>query len=337
MISEKIKLLESFKQNQFSKLIEKINSKILATLKSGHFNPRLAPYLEKMNKDGVPFTDFDLDPENISQIKKLINALYHARLAFLDLENIDIRNYKRTLPDLKLLYSNTIHQAYQAGYLITNLDVDLQEMFKEEIDLILPVIGQLQAFAGEHQECTKRLAESWKDFPISYKAGEVTGIALEQMQPRTGDWDYQFLTQFSAVLPGYIEKLTQYIQQYSSQIKEKEPTLNNEKLEELQNASLKLLNDLEHLKGNDFFISLKVLKYIHIIRNIITLATSSVEQMGHFSDSSQDVIRDNLAQLKYVVLPTLFGLVDKIEDNAMLKPGTLSIPLMEKLNLYTNF
>lgn len=61
MISEKIKLLESFKQNQFSKLIEKINSKILATLKSGHFNPRLAPYLEKMNKDGVPFTDFDLD------------------------------------------------------------------------------------------------------------------------------------------------------------------------------------------------------------------------------------------------------------------------------------
>lgn len=132
-------------------------------------------------------------------------------------------------------------------------------------------------------------------------------------------------------------KLTQYIQQYSSQIKEKEPTLNNEKLEELQNASLKLLNDLEHLKGNDFFISLKVLKYIHIIRNIITLATSSVEQMGHFSDSSQDVIRDNLAQLKYVVLPTLFGLVDKIEDNAMLKPGTLSIPLMEKLNLYTNF
>lgn len=331
MISEKIKLLESFKQNQFSKLIEKINSKILATLKSGHFNPRLAPYLEKMNKDGVPFTNFDLDPENISQIKKLINALYHARLAFLDLENIDIGNIKRTIPDLKLLYSNTIHQAYQAGYLITNLDVDLQEMFKEEIDLILPVIGKLQAFAGEHQECTKRLAESWKDFPISYKAGEVTGIALEQMQPRTGDWDYQFLTQFSAVLPGYIEKLTQYIQQYSSQIKEKEPTLNNEKLEELQNASLKLLNDLEHLKGNDFFISLKVLKYIHIIRNIITLATSSVEQMGHFSDSSQDVIRDNLAQLKYVVLPTLFGLVDKIEDNAMLKPGTLSIPLMEKI------
>lgn len=332
MISEYIKLLESFKQNQFSKLIEKIHSKVIETLKSGHFNPRLAPYLEKINKDGVPFTDFDLDPENISQIKKLINALYHARLAFLDLENIDVGKLDRkTYSDLKLLYNNTIHQAYQAGYLITNLDVDLQDMFKEELALLLPVIGQLQAFAHEHSESTMQLAESLKDFPISYKLGEISGIAVEQMQPNPGDWDYKFLTQFSAVLPGYIEQLTQYIQKYSSQIKEKEPTLNNEKLEELQNAALKLLNDLEHLKGNDFFISLKVLKYIHIIRNIITLATSSIEQMGHFSDSSQDVIRDNLAQLKYEVLPTLFGLVDKIEDNAMLKPGTLSIPLMEKI------
>ncbi|KGP62482.1 protein SdhA [Legionella norrlandica] len=331
MISEYIKLLESFKQNQFSKLIEKINSKVIATLKSNHFNPRLAPYLEKINKDGVPFTDFDLDPENISQIKKLINALYHARLAFQDLERVDVKNLSQTYSDLSLLYNNTIHQAYQACYLITNLDVDLQEIFKEELILLLPLVSKLQTFANEHSEDTKQLAESLKDLPLSYKAGEISGIAVEQMRPSTGDWDYQFLTQFSAVLPGYIEQLTQYIRQYSSQIIEKEPTLNNAKTEELQNTALKLLNDLENLKGNDFFVSLKVLNYIHIIRNIITLATSSIEQMGHFSASSQDVIRDNLAQLKYVLLPNLFGLVDKIEDNVMLKPGTLSKPLMEKI------
>ena len=58
---------------------------------------------------------------------------------------------------------------------------------------------------------------------------------------------------------------------------------------------------------------------------------SSLEQMSHLGDSSQDLIRDNLAKLKYDLLPTLFGLVDKIEDNAMLKPGTLSAPLMEKI------
>lgn len=331
MITEYIELIESFKKNQISKLIETINLKIHEALSSPKFNPRIAPFLRNINKEGIPFTDFSLDPDNISQIKKIINALYHARLAFLDLENVDIRNLNRSASDLKLLFSKTIHESYQASYLLTHLDVDIKDMFSEEFALVLPLINKFQTFAANHSAQTKKLAEQFKTFPLSYKVGEITGIALEQMRPHSGDLDYNFLTQFSADLPGYIDKITQYISQYSSQIIEKEQGLNKEKIIELQNAGLKLLNDLEHLKGNSLFLPLKVLKYIHIIRNILTLSMSSLEQMGNLSDSSQDVIRDNLAQLKYFVLPTLFGLVDKIEDNAMLKPGTLSLSLMEKV------
>ena len=58
---------------------------------------------------------------------------------------------------------------------------------------------------------------------------------------------------------------------------------------------------------------------------------SSLEQIGNLSESSQDVIRDNIAKLKYDVLPYLFGLLDKIEVNFMLKPGTLAAPLMDKI------
>lgn len=332
MISEYIKLLESFKQHQISKLIEKINARVLETLESPHFNSRIGPYFATRNKTGVPFTNFELDPDNIAQIKKLINALYHARLAFIDLENANVKNWDRkSLASLAVLYNHTIHEAYQASYLATHLEVDFNEMFRDEIELLLPVVDQLNVFIQAHSQETLDLADTLKDFPIGYKVGEITGIAIDQMEPRGGDWDYKFLTEFSAELPGYIEKLTQYIQQYSDQLIENEPTLNNAKLEELEDAAFKLLNDLENLKGNSLFLSLKFLNYIHIIRNIITLSMSSLEQMGNLSDSSQDVIRDKLAQLKYEVLPTLFGLVDKIEDNAMLKPGTLSNPLMEKV------
>lgn len=332
MISEYIELVESFKKNQISKLIETINLKIWETLNSPKFNSRIAPYFNKINKEGVPFTDFDLDPDNISQIKKVINALYYARLTFQDLENVDLRNINRTASDLHLLYSKTIHEAYQASYLLTHLDVDLKDMFSEEFEPLLAYyFTQFQHIAKNQSDKTKEIAEQLRDFPLSYKAGEVTGIVIEQMQPQSGDLDYNFLTQFSADLPGYIDKITQYISQYSSEIIEKAPNLNKEKIEELQNAAFKLLNDLENLKGNSLFLSFKVINYIHIIRNIITLSMSSLEQMGNLSESSQDVIRDNLAQLKYSILPTLFGLVDKIEDNAMLKPGTLSIPLMEKI------
>jgi hypothetical protein len=329
-VSKYIELVESFKKNQISKLIETINTKIFETLDSPKFNPRIDPYFANRNKEGVPFTDFSLDPDNISQIKKVINALYHARLTFLDLENVDLRDPSRTTADLKLLYGKTIHEAYEASYLLTHLDVDIKEMFSEELALLLPYINDFQSLIERQSATNQEIKKKIKEFPISYKAGEITGIAVEQMQPNSGDLDYNFLTQFSADLPGHIDKLTQYISQYSSQIIEKEP-LSKEKIEELQDAAFKLLNDLENLKGNSLFLSFKVLKYIHIIRNIITLSMSSLEQMGNLSESSQDVIRDNLAQLKYSLLPALFGLVDKIEDNAMLKPGTFSTPLMEKI------
>lgn len=279
----------------------------------------------------APFSNYSLDPDNISQIKKLINALYYARLTFLDLENIDVRNIKRTGSDLKLLYGKTIDLAYKASYLLTHLDVDLREMFQEELSLILPLFSQIQSFAKKHAHEKKALVKALEPMPLAYKAGEVAGIAVDQLRPLSGDVDYNFLTQFSAVLPSYIDKLTHYIEQFSSQIKESEPKLNQEKLDQLQKAALNLLNDIENLKGNSVFVSLKFLNYIHIIRNIITLSMSSLEQIGELSESSQDLIRDKLAQLKYEVLPTLFGLVDKIEDYAMLKPGTLSVPLMEKI------
>ena len=335
MISEYIDLIESFKEYQISKLIEKISSKIIETLKSPKFNSRMATYFKETNTDGVPFSDFSSEPDNISQIKKILNALYHARLTFLDLENVDIKTeitkLNRSIGDIAFLYRKTIHQAYQASYLITHLDVDIRDLFSDEFALILPYITRIQVVAKEHSVKTKEIAEQLKDFPLSYKIGEFTGIAIEQMQPNSGDLNYSLLTQFGAELPGYIDKLNQYISRLSSQLIEKEPNLNKEQIEELQNAAFSLLNDLENLKGNGLFLSFKFLNYIHIISHIITLSMTTLKQVGHVSDSSQDLIRNYLAQLKYIALPTLFGLVDKIEDNAMLKPGTLSIPLMEKV------
>lgn len=331
MMVGKLSLLESLKQHQFSKLVELIHTRVIETLKSPYFNPRLAPYLSKMNPEGIPFTDYDLDPANISQIKKLINALYHARLALLDVESIDLKQTDQTKANLSLLYYHTTHEAYQACYLLTHLDVDVKDMFSEELQRLTPILGQLQTFIDSHSEETKEFAETLKTYPLSYKIGEISGITVEQMQPNTGDLDYKFLTQFSAVLPSYINQFTSYIRKYSSEIIEKEPSLDNAQLQELKTSALKLLNDLETLKTNSVFLPFKVINYIHIISNIITLSMSSLEQIEHFSESSQDVIRDNLAQLKYTVLPTLFGLVDKIEDNTMLKPGTLSTPLMEQI------
>ena len=354
---EYIETLESFKEYQISKIIEQINKRLFAALKHPNLNPKIAPYFAIIHEDGPPFTNYELDPDHISQIKKLLNALYYARLAFIDLEAIDLRvNVIHTAGDLIFLYTQTIDKLYEACYLGTHWDADLPDLFYQEIHTLLPLVLKLKKFISPTTEKTlgttttedtarvqppvptpveepKQPAKSLVELcaPYSNWGGEIAGMALEQMQPSTGTLDYNFLTQFSATLPSYIDQTTELIKNYSKQLRTKEPNLNPEQLSELENTALALLNDLKNLNSHSPFLPLKVINYIHIIRHIITLSISTLEQMGYLSESSQDAIRQYLGQLKYVALPNLFGLVDNIELNCMLKPGTLSVPLMVKI------
>ncbi|WP_058533070.1 hypothetical protein [Legionella saoudiensis] len=327
MIEEKLRVIESFKRNQLSKHVERIYAQIFDVLNSKHVSPQIRQYFapERINASGVPFTGFELEPDNITQIKKLINALYYARLSFIDLENINIRELRKASPNAQLLISNTIETTYEASYLATHLDVDLKEMFREELDFILPHLAQVQQLAEKNAQATK---DAIQPYPLAKTVGEITGRTVDQLRPLGGDVDYNFLTEFSALLPSYINQLTEKIESYSSQIRQNEPKLNQKKLDEIQNAALHLLNDIENLKGNKILVSIKFLNYIHILRNLITLVMSTLEQVGELSEFSQDVVCGKLSQIKYDVLPKLFGLVDKIEVNCMLNPGTLSTPLM---------
>lgn len=331
MISKYLEILDSVKEYHFPEKIESISNKIISAVKSKHFNSKIAAYFTQMNHNDEPFTHFEEEPDNVTQIKKVINALYHARLACMDLENIEPKKLEHGIENTWLLYNYTIESAYEACRLITHLDIDLRGLFSEELAVLYPLISKLQEFGNSYSEQTKEITNKIKSFPLSYNSGWVSGMAIDKMQASNGDIDYSFLTQFSSVLPSYIEQFSDYVKKYSSEFIENEPKLNQEKLEELRKTALSLLNHLDDLKGNDLIVSVKYLNYIHIIRHVITLSMSSLEQMHNLSDSSQDVIRDNIAQLKYKVLPSLFGLVDKIEVNAMLNPGTLSVPLMEKI------
>lgn len=398
MISEYIDILESFKAHNISVLLEQINTKIFEALLSSQFNPIIATYFINTNDEGLraiqvntigpPFTDYSLDPDNVSQVKKLINALYFARLAFRDLEQINLRGkYITCTTDLLRFYNETIDKIYEAAYLLTHLDINIQEIFQEELRLVFCAITTAQtllkpndqadiqepvralapaahiasrdidasaeeenqslstrmlrsfvrksrALAQQNNPRTQSVAVRFKEYPLSYNIGRVTGAAIEQAKPSTGSLDTNALSHFAILLPKYISEASSAIEAFSTELVTLEPTLNNEQLVALKVTGLKLLADLEHLKGGHFFISLKFLKYIHIVRHIISLGMSALEQMGNFSESSQNAIRYNLAQLKYHDIPELFSLVDKIEAHCMLKPGTLSAPLMQHMKRF---
>lgn len=355
MIEYYLKLIESFKEHKISELIQAINGRLLAALeapivinlppptteiakyvsqkleKFKPFSPEVTKYIKEINAEGVPFTNFGTDPDSVWRIKTFLNALYYARLTFLDLENIDIRKWDRSLAHLQLVYSNTIQSAYQASYLLTHLDLDLNDIFGAEYQLIKPILTE---YTQKLFEQAQPLVAPFKSNPASYTVGVISGIAINQMKTSNneGDLDYEFITQFSALLPSYLEHFTNKIKEFSSNYIEDEPAINQEKLLELQNAGQHLLSEINQLKTNNVFLPLKFLNYIHIIRNVITLSITIFEQIKNLSNSTQDAIRDKLRLIKYTLLPQLFGLVDKIEDQLLLKPGILSKPLMKELN-----
>ncbi|MGQ3888399.1 hypothetical protein ACQUW5_05125 [Legionella sp. CNM-1927-20] len=284
----------------------------------------------KENDPPIPFTDFASQPRQVVQFKEVINALYHAELAFQDLESVNLRDGKNRVTDTGTLYYHTIEHGYMACYLLTHLDLQTQQVFSQEIALILKLLAQVQKYATDYgDKASTKIAEIVETYPISYTAGNIAGIAVDQMQPSTGNIDYNFLAQFSAVLPRYIQQLTEYIHKYTNQITDLEPTLDKKKINELEDNAIKLLQAINDTQSNTFLFTFKGISYLHIIQHVTTLALSTLEQMGHMSEATQDVIRDNLSTLKYNLLVELFALVDKVEDEALLTPGALSTPLMQ--------
>ncbi|MDP1602150.1 MAG: hypothetical protein Q8M03_02705 [Legionella sp.] len=285
-----------------------------------------------------PFADFASQPKQIVQLKEINNALYHAQLAFTDLERVDLRRGTSRREDLSRLYHNTILHSYQACCLLTQLDFDLRETFSQEIATLVSIFSAIENYAEKdktlkkHKDEAFKMAKLLKKSPISdhaHQAGVISGICLEQLQPNTGQIDYNFLTHFSAVLPGYIEKFTAYIQEkFSAEIPKFESTLDKQKIAALQDNAIFLLHAIENIQDSSAILSLKVIHYIRIIRHIITLSTSTIEQMGRMTETSQNAIRSNLAKIKYELLTELFALTDKIEDETLMAPGTLSKPLM---------
>ncbi|KTD22220.1 SdhA, GRIP coiled-coil protein GCC185 [Legionella lansingensis] len=355
-------LIDGFKERDIARLLKNLREKILTTLQQTYFSHYAKPFFAVVNSEGEPFTDFANEPKQIIQIKQLLNAIYHAQLAFKDLQSVNLSNINELFEDVGKSWEALDH-AYKASQLITHLDIDFNEILGSEIkQQVIQIFAQIikhtdkntnaaveftsalkdnadwfqiitrvKAHIDKHTRSTAGLTSSLKDYPVGYNAGWFSGVAIDQMRPNGGNYDYDFLAHFGAVLPGYIQQLTLKLQEFAPQISTYQPTIDKAKLGDLQESAFKLLKSIENLQSGDIFISFKALNYIKIIRHIFTLSMSTLEQIGYMNESSQEVVRYNLGQLKHVYLPALFALVDRLEDQALLRPGTLTTPLMNQI------
>ncbi|KTC65386.1 SdhA, GRIP coiled-coil protein GCC185 (plasmid) [Legionella adelaidensis] len=328
-----LELLEELKGKHLSVVIRKLREDLLKKLTSPLFSAEMRSFMVTLNEDEVPFRDFEEEPAPVSQIKKGINALYHLEQALLDVEKTDFRLLKpiQAILDLRMLYSKTLHHVYLALFPLMHFDVSLPEIFANEIATLRPILAQLFSLAVQYQQ-RATLPKQEQIEGIVKNTGLAVGVMLDQMQANSGEVDYEFITQFTARIPHYLDRLNLYVAQLSESIVKHGPSIDKKKLEGLQADASQLLHSLENLKANRFVVSIKIINYIFVVRHTIILTMSIFKEIGHVTDSTQDILREKLALLKYKVLPELFEVIEKIEVEFMLVPGTLSKPTMEKIS-----
>ncbi len=293
----------------------------------------------RLNEEAEPFSHFSHEPDQISQIKTILNVFHYAELALKDAEGVNLRGIQITktfnkLYDLNTLYSKTIHYIYKAGYLATHLHVDFIKIFSQELTVLAPLIPLFETFVNDYGDSTNGLLTQMDSREVLHQLGLITGIVVDQMNPRGGEPDYEFLTRLGAAGAYYLEQLTLKIENFSSNVAEKEPQINKQKLDELQAHALQIINALEGRHSSALFLPLEALHYLHLLRHTLALSMSIFEQTGHLHKTTQDKVREKLSILKYEQLPQLFGLTDKIEELGLLAPGTLSRPLMVQMSRF---
>jgi len=297
-------------------LFRKLRADMLA-LQKREYDDQILAYLTGIKDTGLPFSDnFSGEPDAIQHIKNLTNALYLAEQAF------------EKLGDLNLTTLNTYNQelikkGYDACHLVLDLMTDVESNFRHEIAYIASSLSSLLNITNTSNATNNHVS--------SHDIGATFGRVIQRMAPTSDQNDFDLLSYFGATFPAYptyIAALRVNIEKQTSRNPEHTPNIHKEKMEQLLEQGTKLCNTIANSNKNVLYF---VFNLLSLINQILALFTEIAHEAGDLNDTLQSLGREQLALLKYELLPALFKGVDKLEAQLMLKPGRLSKPLMQHI------
>ncbi len=325
------KLIRSLRENMLAKIRQ---SDLMSQQLSSHF------------VDDVPFLNLDGEanevvPEQVSQLKKILNAMYHVEKCLELIEQQPGILSTSSAEELWRLLFDLIPHVNELIQISSNVDVNLPSYFSGEMAQLDSLISMCQQYAGPQVDSFLD-GSTWGNLQRTATAvGHYAGVATDQLHPHTGQTDFHFLTTFGGVLSGHLSALTDQIRSYASP-SEQTPIMTQEKLAELQarlaaqtlsaNELYRKLTQLQASAVADPMSIGAMLKhpfvYTEIFGRITELSTSILVHLQQVNEGSQEAIKNQLSELKNKHLLDLFCFIDKIELYGAFKPGALSKPVL---------
>ena len=339
-------LTEAESKPELSPLLIYIQQLLKDRLDGHEWNDRIYPYLKDYRKEGVPFDLMNDEPAHISQIKKIVNALYHAEQALVSIESINIELFGNLnlIEWQKFQPSKIVDNLYDACHLFTHPDLNLVETFGPEYQLISSFLNQIKSKTdafnqNPHAFLTEHQIKITSPSGVLGGAGELTGKIVEGLR----ESNYKATGELIGAAPLLVNDLTQKIQLFATanfsdasyqNRKAKsfeELKLSPKKLQQLENAAIKLEQAFGNLHSGSPFQPLNLVELIYIFREATDIVMTILTEAGTLYDTNQDLIRSMLAKLKKEYLLNIVIAIDKIEEETMIRQGNLTRPIMASL------
>lgn len=302
-------------------------------------------------------THFSSQPQQVSQLKKLINSAHYFKLMLQDVEALNLNvsglfSIWRHITDY--VTGATYDKIYRALSLATDIDIDFAQRFHEEVSEFGVLLDRFKyyskmgkaALPASEQAVLPFLAPGKYQPSSSFQAGNAVGFMTRYIYDPNGQWDIDVLSQFSVDLPKHIDLMTTWINGNTSNVTQYAPNIAPSQLRALQKEATKLLKTLKSTQKNaerskrnplnPLYQVYQIYNYALLIGQIISILTTTLAQIGQLNEAYQELLRTYLKILKSAIL-LLVKHADRIEIEFTLTPGALSRPLLRKLTEYYHF
>jgi hypothetical protein len=321
-----------------------IRKLLMAQLDARAFSQTTHRYFNAPNEYGLPFNeaDFASEPAPISQLKKIINLLYHGEQATRIIEQADLNNmraeelnnaiehlYQLTqlamYPDVDILATfgpelHALTQFAELTKLVTHAEMQIPATFGPELHTLISSARQVFSVGSHYSNDALAYLRKQKIDSMVAGAGGLVGATVHSLRPDGHQIDYTFVTQFGAELPRYLMQMTEYLKNV--------PLSDDpERWNALAMQGEGLLNAINTLR-----LSLPPLSKFYSLINIAYfgygLSQEIISEMQHLNKASQERLRHLLSLFKYQCVVKLCIEADKLEEDMLLAPGRLAQPLL---------
>ena len=294
-------ILHFTEQNKHTSPTIPLNSLIKAELADINPDETLQPFA---NLDGA---------QQVSEFKKFFNALYDFELCF--------RAFER---GIAIDYLEMRKRAYDAGHILTNTIVNkllpLQPFIEKVYEIMLSVLLASESINSSH---TLIVAE---------KLTPIVAELSKQMNP-------DFLQPGRVSLIKSIPTLHNYFLQWTPIIDSCQDIPNNDTNSPAENI-LRMRENINRIINalNECRVDNQIQQFYQLITFVRNLkdAFINIKEILELSskpltDSSKELIFNLLGDLKYMNCLTLITSIDHLEQETLLEPGSLSVPVLQKV------